>query len=250
MKIATWNVNGIRARFEDVTAWSDAEQPDVFCLQELKAAPSQVPEPLTGLPRYHNHWHGGAGGYSGVSLHLRRDTVGAGSIDIPDFDEEHRIATARLASGLVVASVYVHNGGKGGLEPKLRFLGALKTWVADRHAAGEQVLVCGDLNVTRSDADLHPSHHKQGGLGQSKKERAALEALLSEGVVDALRQFTDDDSLFTWFPPWRDEKAKNHGWRIDYVLASESLAPRLSGYAIQKDVGTSDHVPFVVELAD
>jgi len=86
MKVATWNVNGIRARFEDVTAWSEAEAPDVFCLQEIKAAPSQVPEPLTGLPRYHNHWHGGAGGYSGVSLHLRRDTVGAGTIEVPDFE--------------------------------------------------------------------------------------------------------------------------------------------------------------------
>jgi len=248
LKIATWNVNGIRARFEDVTAWSDAVAPDIFCLQELKAAPSQVPEPLTGLPRYHNHWHGGAGGYSGVSLHLRRDSVGGARFQVPHFDEEHRIVTARI-DHLVVASVYVHNGGKG-IEPKIRFLEALASWVDERHAAGDQVLLCGDLNVTRTDADLHPTHHKKGGLGQSKRERAKLDAILAQGVVDCLRHFTEDNSLYTWFPPWRNEKAKNHGWRIDYVLASEALVPRLKGFEIHRDAGSSDHVPFVVDLTD
>ena len=97
MKIATWNVNGIRARFDDVSAWADRERPDVFCLQEIKATPSQVPEPLTGLPDYWSFWHGGPGGYSGVSVHVRRDHHPTRpAFVVPDFDMEYRVAAVEL----------------------------------------------------------------------------------------------------------------------------------------------------------
>src|SRR5690606_26949056 len=136
MLVATWNVNGIRARFGEVTAWSDRVAPDVFCLQEIKAAPSQIPEPLTGLPAYVSHWHGAATGYSGVSLHVKRGAFAeTPRFEHPSFDEENRIAVVRLGD-LVVASVYVHNGGKA-LEPKLRFLEALAHWAGERQAAGD-----------------------------------------------------------------------------------------------------------------
>lgn len=246
MIVATWNVNGIRARFADVTAWADRTLPHVFCLQEIKASPAQVPEPLTGLPMYVSHWHGAATGYSGVSVHVRRSAFAeTPRFEIPPFDEENRIVAARIGD-LVVASVYVHNGQKA-LEPKLRFLDALADWVSERHAAGDRLLLCGDLNVTRGDIDLHARHRKKGAVGQSKAERERLERVIDQGLVDALRHFhPDDDTLFTWYPPWREEKQKNRGWRIDYVLASRSLS--LKRCEILRDEGTSDHVPFLVEV--
>jgi exodeoxyribonuclease III len=246
MRVATWNVNGIRARFAEVTAWADRTLPHVFCLQEIKASPAQIPEPLTGLPGYFNHWHGAATGYSGVSLHVRRGAfTETPQFEHPSFDEENRIAVVRLGH-LVVASIYVHNGAKG-LEPKLRFLEALASWVAERHAAGDRLLLCGDLNVARNDLDLHERHRKRGAVGQSKGERERLERVIDQGLVDVLRHFhPHDDTLFTWWPPWREEKQKNRGWRIDYVLASRAF--QLNGCDILRDEGSSDHVPFVVDL--
>ncbi|MEZ4447536.1 MAG: exodeoxyribonuclease III [Polyangiaceae bacterium] len=248
MKIATWNVNGIRARFEDVVAFADEHRPDVMCLQEIKALPSQVPEPLTGLPAFHSHWHGGPGGYSGVSLHLSRAALASRpTITIPEFDVETRIAVAEL-DALTIASIYVPNGNKD-YPAKITFLEGLLAWAEALAAAGRPALLCGDFNVTRSDQDLHETHRKRGAIGQRKEERALMARLLDAGYTDASRHFfPDDDTLFTWWPPWREEKQKNRGWRIDYVLVSASLVPALRSATVLVNQGTSDHAPLVVDL--
>ncbi len=248
MKIATWNVNGIRARFDDVSAWADRERPDVFCLQEIKATPSQVPEPLTGLPDYWSFWHGGPGGYSGVSVHVRRDHHPTRpAFVVPDFDMEYRVAAVEL-DDVTVATLYVPNGNKS-YDDKVTFLEGFAAWAGALRAAGRPALLCGDLNVTRSDQDLHPTHRKRGAIGQRAEERSFIEAILETGYVDIGRALApDDDGLFTWWPPWRDEKTQNRGWRIDYVLASRDLFERVVGCVVLKDEGTSDHAPVVVEL--
>src|ERR1700730_16104089 len=113
VKIATWNVNGIRAREAQFVEWVRRDTPDVVCLQEIKATPEQLGETLTMLPEYWNYWHGGPKGYSGVSLHVRRDAfAGRPEFGHPAFDVESRVVHARLNGELVVASVYVPNGGK------------------------------------------------------------------------------------------------------------------------------------------
>ena len=249
MKVATWNVNGIRARWGDVTAWADRFAPDIFCLQEIKATPSQIPEPLTGLPTYVNHWHGAPGGYSGVSLHVRRGLQQAApKFSSPPFDEETRFVEVELDDDLVVASVYVHNGQKD-LQTKLRFLRALGAWVDQRLSAGKRLLVCGDLNVARSANDLHEKQRKRGAVGQTVEERKLIEAILAHGLCDIIRTLNPDrDDLFTWWPPWREEKQKNRGWRIDYVLASEHFDA--TSCQVLKEEGSSDHAPVVVELTE
>lgn len=114
---------------------------------------------------------------------------------------------------------------------------------------GRSALLCGDLNVTRSDQDLHPTHRKRGAIGQRADERRLLEEVLESGLVDVGRRLApDDDGLFTWWPPWRDEKAKNRGWRIDYVLATSDLFDRVARCVVMKDEGTSDHAPVMVDL--
>ncbi len=246
MRIATWNVNGIRARYDEVVRWAARAAPDVFCLQEIKATSTQVPEPLTGLPEYWSMWHGGPGGYAGVSLHVaRRWQPARPSFTSPAFDVDHRIVEATVGD-VVLASVYVPNGGKD-FAQKLGFLRHLTEWVDGHLGAGKRVLLCGDLNVTRSAADVHPSQKNERAIGQTQEERRLFEALLGRGLRDVVRDLApDDDALFTWWPPWREEKAKNHGWRIDYVLASAGFDAQ--SFEVLRDEGTSDHAPLVVAL--
>src|ERR1035437_10274411 len=185
MKIATWNVNGIRARQAQVLELIEREQPDILCLQELKAKPEQVPEELCHLVNYWCYWHGAAA-YSGVGLHLRKKRFpNAPEFTHPTFDHETRIVQARLGD-LVVASVYVPNGGKD-YAAKLAFLGAMERYAAGVHESGRTLIVCGDLNVTRTDRDVHPKERKANAIGQRPEERALLERIIGCGLVDVGR---------------------------------------------------------------
>ncbi len=247
MKIATWNVNGIRAREAQVLDLVDRERPDVVCLQEIKAPASRVPASLSELEGYWCLWHGESA-YSGVGLHVRKSIAPERpTFAHPDFDFETRAVTAEIA-GATVASIYVPNGGKD-FEAKMRFLEALARF-AEAAAGGRPLLVCGDLNVTRTDMDVHPKERKAGAIGQRPEERELLKRIISSGLVDLGRALHPDDSgLFTWWAPWRNLRQRNIGWRIDYVLASERLAGRATRCSVLSDFGTSDHAPVVAELA-
>jgi exodeoxyribonuclease-3 len=248
VKIATWNVNGIRARFSEVLRWIDREEPDVICLQETKASPDQVPEPLLHVAGYHSHWHGHKG-YSGVALMLRTAKYGDGAAFVhPPFDLEHRIVVATLGD-VVLGSVYVPNGGKD-LEAKMVFLRELVAWAGALEAAGQHLVLCGDYNVARSDRDVHPVLRKPM-IGQSDPERSLLEAFFGYGLVDVGRHVEpDNDRLFTWWAPWRNMRQRNIGWRLDYVAASKALVDETVHCAAYRDVGTSDHAPVIAHLRD
>jgi exodeoxyribonuclease III len=247
MKIATWNVNGIRARAGQVEQWLDAERPDVLCLQEIKASPEQVPLTLAGRDDYWSCWHG-SGGYSGVALLVHRDLAGADCRAAhPAFDFEYRVASITQAD-LEILSVYVPNGGKD-FAAKMQFLEALGNYVAETQRDGRRVVVCGDLNVALTDLDLHPKERKANAIGQRPDERALLQRLIGLGLTDVHRALhPDDEGLFTWWAPWRNLRQRNIGWRIDYVLATASLGATATRAECQREFGTSDHAPLVVEL--
>jgi exodeoxyribonuclease-3 len=247
MKVATWNVNGIRAREAQVREWIARERPDAVCLQEIKAKPEQIPAMLFESEGYWCYWHGG-GGYSGVALHVRCDlSPERPAFAHPGFDLENRIVTAQVGD-VTLASVYVPNGGKD-YPAKLRFLEALEKYAGEVRAAGGRLLLCGDLNVARADIDVHPKERKEGAIGQRPDERALFEKILSHGLVDLGRSFDpQNEGLFTWWAPWRNLRQRNIGWRIDYLLASEALASRARSCAVRTEVGTSDHAPVVAEF--
>lgn len=242
MRIATWNVNGIRARQSQFLEWIRRDQPDVVCLQEIKAAPAQVPEAINELPGYWNFWHGAPGGYSGVSLHIRQEYANdPPRFSHPAFDFENRIVQASIGDA-VIASVYVPNGGKN-FPAKLGFLHALREYAAEVHAAGPQLILCGDLNVARTDQDVHPGDRRLV-IGQRPDERRLFEDILNQGLVDVGRAMhPDDDNLFTWWAPWRNMRQRNLGWRIDYILTSTGLFERAMECSVLVEVGTSDHAP-------
>jgi exodeoxyribonuclease III len=247
MKIATWNVNGIRAREAQLCEWVERDRPDVICLQELKAEPAQIPERCK-LADYHAYWHG-VRGYSGVSLHLRRELIEADPVfSHPEFDMETRIVQVALGN-LVLASVYVPNGGKD-YAAKLGFLSRLAAWTGRLHQEGREVVLCGDINIARSDIDVHPRERKAGVIGQRAEERALFEQLLDGHSVDVGRALDPDNaSMFTWWPPWRNMRQRNIGWRIDYILASKTIASRATSCVVLADIGTSDHAPVMMTIA-
>ena len=247
MKIATWNVNGIRAREAQVIDWIARELPDVVCLQELKAHSFQVPPSLDSLDGYWALWHGEKA-YSGVALLVSKQAAPAPPRFMhPGFDFETRIVSAEV-QGLTVASVYVPNGGKD-YDAKLRFLEAMEKYAAEIGAAGGGLVLCGDMNVARADIDVHPKERKAGAIGQRPDERALFERVIGRGLVDLGRALDpENDRMFTWWAPWRGMRQRNIGWRLDYVLASEALAARASSCPVAADVGTSDHAPVIATI--
>jgi exodeoxyribonuclease-3 len=247
MKIATWNVNGIRARQSELQEWLDRDQPDVVCLQEIKATVDQLPVWLCELEGYWCYWHGGKG-YSGVALHVsKRIAPERPAFAHPVFDYESRIVVVRLPAATVV-SVYVPNGGKD-FPAKMRFLGALEQFVADLRSEPQAVVVCGDLNIARTEIDVHPKERKPRAIGQLPEEREQLERIIAHGLVDVGRALEpDNDQMFTWWAPWRNMRQRNIGWRLDYLLASQALFDRVRSCTVQKDVGTSDHAPVVANF--
>jgi exodeoxyribonuclease III len=249
MKIATWNVNGIRARQAQVQDFLDRERPDVLCLQEIKAALDQLPVWLCEMEGYWCYWHGGKG-YSGVALHVRKGShPDRPDFQHPEFDYEHRIVTADLPQA-TVASIYVPNGGKD-FPAKMRFLEALDAFAARQQMSGKPLVLCGDMNVARTDMDVHPKERKPNIIGQRRDERALMEQLLSRDLVDVHRAVEPDNAdLFTWWAPWRNMKQRNIGWRLDYVFASHALASRVQTCVVQREFGTSDHGPVVATFAD
>jgi len=249
VKIVTWNVNGVRARQAQLQEFIERERPDVLCLQEIKASVDQLPTWMCEIEGYWCYWHG-AKGYSGVGLHVRKATVPERPAFFhPDFDYESRIVAARLPNA-TVASIYVPNGGKD-FPAKMRFLESLDAFAAEYDVAGQPLVLCGDMNVTLTDMDLHPKEVKPGVIGQRPDERALMARIIGRGLVDVHRKLEPDNpELFTWWAPWRNMKQRNIGWRLDLILASRAIADTAVSCVVQREVGTSDHGPVIAVFED
>jgi exodeoxyribonuclease-3 len=251
LKIATWNVNGVRKRQGELLEWLAREAPNVVCLQEIKATNDQLTFDLLDVDGYWSHWHGGKG-YSGVALLVAKTfSPDAPAIFHPVFDFEQRVCATTLptaAGEITFVSMYVPNGGKD-FPAKMDFLQGIDAWVTEMLATGRALVICGDLNVARSDMDIHPKERKPNQVGARPDERALFEQILARGLVDVGRAMDPtNDNLFTWWAPWRNLRQRNIGWRIDYVLASAAVAATATRAIVQREVGTSDHGPVIAEF--
>ena len=192
------------------------------------------------------YWHGGKA-YSGVGLMVHQTLTPERPVFAhPEFDYENRIVTTSLLTPIgdvTVASIYVPNGGKD-FPAKMRFLEAMDAYAGAN--AGKTIVLMGDLNVARTERDVHPKERKPRAIGQLPEERALFERIIGRGLVDLGRHFDpDNDGLFTWWAPWRNMRQRNIGWRLDYVLASEAMAKRAKSCTVDREFGTSDHAPVV-----
>ena len=251
MKIATWNVNGIRARQDEVAAFVTREQPDVLCLQEIKATRDHIPKTVCDLPGYWCYWHG-TKGYSGVALVVRKEIEADRPMYIhPDFDVETRIATVRVA-GTLVASIYVPERRQGlrGQGPLPGGDGRLRGRAAGHRRSRRA--------VRRHQHRAHGDGRASEGTRQPRRGTALGRARAvrthpgrrAPCTTSAASRIPTNDALFTWWAPWRNMRQRNIGWRLDYVLASGSLAARTSRCVSMREYGTSDHAPVVATFGN
>jgi exodeoxyribonuclease-3 len=257
MKIVTWNVNSLAARLPRVLEFLALHDPEIVCLQETKCEEAAFPVAELEAAGYQGVQHS-AGRWAGVAILARRDhSLVPGGSGLPG---ELQAGEARwveaAVDGLHVASAYVPNGravGSPTFDEKLAFLDAMRTRVAGLHAAGAQVVVTGDLNVTRDDRDVWDPVAFVGSTHVTADERTRLEAILEAGdLVDAYRHVHPDDQQFTWWDYRQGHFHRGMGLRIDYALISRAIAPRIERCGIERDFrkGTkpSDHAPVVVVL--
>lgn len=251
MKLVSWNVNGLRAVLrKNFLEYLDAEQPDILCLQETKAAPEQVEQLWPA--HYATFWNSAERkGYSGTALFTRHRPLRTFSgIDRPEHDREGRVLTAEFPDYFLV-NVYVPNSQREltrlpyRLEWDREFLRFLR-----RLEKTKPVVFCGDFNVAHTEIDLANPKSNQGNHGFTPEERAGFGALLQAGFVDTFREFEKGGGHYTWWSPMSGARARNVGWRLDYFLLSTALRPRLRRAFIRADIPGSDHCPVGIELAD
>ncbi len=254
MRIASWNVNSIRARLPRVLEWLDAQQPDLLCLQETKVRDEHFPREPFEEREYQAHIFGQKT-YNGVAILSRRplDEVMRGFPD-DDADAERRLIGGRQGN-LWLFNVYVPNGTELGSERfqgKLAWLRRLRDLLATVCRTEDAVLVCGDFNVAPEDRDVHDPDLWRGKLLFHPDEHAALAHLMAWGLVDAFRLHEEGAGHHTWWDYRGGAFHRGHGLRIDLFLASRAAADRTRSVRIdheaRKGPKPSDHAPVVLEL--
>lgn len=251
MKLASWNVNGIRACMDKgLRDYLHTCGADVICLQEVKAEPHQVE--LHWLEGYEVFWNPAVKkGYAGTAVLTRVPFLGHElGMGIAAHDKEGRVITLEFPSFFVV-NVYTPNAQDG-----LRRLAYRLKWDADfrrflkRLEKTKPVLSCGDFNVAHQEIDIARPRENRRSAGFTDEERASFTRLLEAGFVDAFRHFDPRPGQYSWWSYRAGARRRNVGWRIDYWLASESLTPRLKAARIRQDVFGSDHCPVELEIED
>ncbi|HEX6031399.1 MAG TPA: exodeoxyribonuclease III [Tepidiformaceae bacterium] len=255
LKICSWNVNGLRAavRTGDFQGWLETSAPDIVGMQEVKAMPAQIEESLWHGFGYHAHWHTAEkAGYSGALLLSKPipDAVRLG-IGVEEFDREGRMIEADYGD-VTLITAYFPNAGKKGtprLDFKLAFCAAFLDHVDALRSAGRGVVFMGDLNTAHTEADLARPDEALKGTGFLPEEREWIDRFIEHGYVDTFRRFHPDArEQYTYWDAWRERRARNVGWRIDYVFVSDDLLPRVKHAFIQQEIMGSDHCPVGIDL--
>jgi exodeoxyribonuclease-3 len=252
VKLASWNVNGLRAALRaGLLDWLDAERPDAICLQEVKAHPDQVDaEALTRLG-YRVWWHPAQRpGYSGVVTLSRHEPVSVAiGMGRRDVDREGRVLQVEFPD-FVLVNAYFPNSQRdhARLGFKLSFCRSLALRLGALRRAGKHVVLCGDYNIAHQPIDLRNPKQNEKNAGFLPEERAWLGRFLARGWVDCFRSLCDEPGHYTWWSQRVGVRERNIGWRIDYFCIDEGLAPRLIRADHQPEVRGSDHCPIRLEL--
>jgi exodeoxyribonuclease-3 len=253
MRIATWNVNSLRVRLPHLAQWLAANPVDAIGLQELKLPDEQFPRAeieALGLGAVHY----GQKTYNGVAI-LARDSLADVTTGIPGDDDPQRRVIAATLAGIRLINVYVPNGQEVGSEKyayKLAWLEKLRAWLKDELARHPKLAIIGDFNIAPEDRDVHDPAKWEGSVHVSEPERKALAAISALGLVDLFRRFDQPPGTYSWWDYRMGAFRRNHGLRIDLVLASEALAASCKACSVDRGPRAwerpSDHAPVVASF--
>jgi exodeoxyribonuclease III len=259
VKLTTWNVNGIRAVLnKQAGEWLHLEQPDVLCLQEVKARPEQLSEEQKRwFSGYTAFWNPAQRpGYSGVATFALPSSFANPAsaevqpgLGIPYFDIEGRLIRSRHP-GFTLFNIYFPSGQRdyGRVQYKLEFYAALLEKIDELHAAGEKLILCGDFNTAHCEVDLRNPRQNQKTSGFLPEERVWIDRYLNHGLVDVFRLRYPEKVQYTWWTYRAGARQNNVGWRIDYFLISESLLSDVEDVIIHDQITGSDHCPVSLQI--
>jgi exodeoxyribonuclease-3 len=257
MRIATFNINGVNRRLANLLAWLERERPDVVCLQELKAEHRMFPALKLREAGYEAVWRGQQT-WNGVAILARGATpiVSRDKLDGDDADTQSRYLEAAV-NGVLIACLYAPNGNpKPGpkFEYKLAWMRRLRAHAATLLAAAVPVVLVGDYNVVPTDRDIYPTKSWDKDALLQPESRAEFARLVEQGWIDAIRTLHPDERMYTFWDYMRNRWARDAGLRIDHLLLSPAVAPRLRAAGVDRWVrgeeGASDHAPAWIELGD
>jgi exodeoxyribonuclease III len=253
MKLATWNVNSLAVRLPQLLDWLAANAPDAIVLQETKLTDDKFPQEAITQAGYQAQWFGQRT-YNGVAL-LSREPALDVSRNIIGFDDEQARVIAGTVAGIRIVGAYVPNGQAVDSDKfvyKLRWLDALRAWLADELARHPKLVIMGDYNIAPEDRDVHDPVAWAGQVLCTDEERAKFRALLDLGLHDSFRLFEQAPKPWTWWDYRNLAFRKNQGLRIDHILVSDPLKPLVRACtidrAMRKNERPSDHAPVVAEL--
>ncbi|MFI5048183.1 MAG: exodeoxyribonuclease III [Acidimicrobiia bacterium] len=258
MRIATWNVNSLKARQERVEEWLGYAQPDVVCLQETKYADDAFPHLAFAALGYESVHHG-YNQWNGVAILSRVGisdvTTGFGQGVVDPYEGDARLLAAKC-DGVRVVSVYVPNGREVGTEfyaRKLTWLGLLHDWISANESPEQELAILGDFNVAPEDKDVWSTKAFEGSTHVTGPEREAVGRLRDWGLTDAFRACWDDDHLFTYWDYRAGAFHQHRGMRIDLALVTAPLAERITWAVVDRNARKgkqpSDHAPLLVDFS-
>lgn len=250
MKILSWNVNGLRSVYKKgFLGWLRDSQADIVCLQETKAQEEQLPFDLTKLTNYHAYFSSAARkGYSGVAVYSKEvPSQVVRLLGAPRFASEGRALLLEYPE-FILLNLYMPHGGrqKENLGYKLAAYDFFLEYLDQ--LGGKGVILAGDFNIAHREIDLARPNENRDNTMFTPEERQRIDRLLETGFTDSFRKFNQGGGNYTWWPYYADARKRNLGWRIDYVLVSRELVPKLKDAFILRDVAGSDHCPVGIEI--
>jgi len=252
MKIISYNVNGIRAAItKGFLDWLQHANPDVICLQEIKASPDQIPLEAfeaAGYP-YHYWYPAQKKGYSGVAVLCKtkpNNVVFGTGIEHMDFEgrnlrvdfDNYSVMSLYLPSGTNIAR----------LDHKFMFMADFHNYIENLRKEIPNLIICGDYNICHTMIDIHDPIRNKNVSGFLPEERSWLDVFINSGFVDSFRHFNKDPHNYTWWSYRAGARGNNKGWRLDYILVSKSIEHKLKRAVILSDAHHSDHCPVLAEL--
>lgn len=254
LKIASYNVNGIRAAMgKGFIPWLQQTAPDVICLQEIKALKEQLDlEAFERAGYRHHYWYSAEKkGYSGVAILSRQqpDHVEFGT-GIPYMDIEGRNLRADFG-GVSVMSLYLPSGTNDArLDFKLQYMADFQAYINQLRAEKPELVILGDYNICHKPIDIHDPVRNKNVSGFLPVEREWIGAFIESGFIDSFRYFNQQPDQYTWWSYRARSRSKNKGWRLDYGMVSHALEPYLKRSVILSEAVHSDHCPILLELSE